>query len=133
MEIVSFNHGQTYSISNTCKIDSGLFILFYLYKTDEEVAEAIDVDDPKSPYSILRQTFQYVDTDGWDVARIYWLLTNKILKPSDRNMKNLFGSMDENVFRFVKEKQRYARTVLCTREECRRKKRIIENTELFIE
>ena len=80
------------------------------------MAEAIDVDDPKSPYSILRQTFQDVDTDGWDVARIYWLLINKILKPSDRNMKNLFGSMDENVFRFVKEQQR-----------------IIENTDLFIE
>jgi hypothetical protein len=83
-------------------------------------------------YTILSRTLRLVDQDGWDVARICWLLENKILKSSDHKVKDLFGSMDRNVFRLIKARQQYSRRRVCTRANCPRREHTLINTELCI-
>lgn len=125
--------GQSYSIANTCNVDSGLFVLYYLYRTDVTFTQDI-LDAPgDSPCVLLRKTFDLVETEGWDIARIFWLLTNNRIKKSGRKIKNIFGSLDENVFRTIKRQQRYSFTKVCSRPECKQKKRTTINTELSAE
>jgi hypothetical protein len=123
---------QSYSIVNTCNLDCGLFIFYYLYRMEITIEEAMSQAPQGSPYALLRRTFQYVQANGWDTARIFWLLSNRILKPTDRKIKNLFGSLDTNVFRFIKQTQRYSRKATCARANCPHRERLLINTELCV-
>ncbi|CAF3432704.1 unnamed protein product [Rotaria socialis] len=124
--------GQSYSLTLTCPIDSALFVLYFLYKTDVSLAGELDDAPQSSPYSKLVETFKIVEKEGWDTARIYWLLTFNILKRSDRRLKSLFGSVDEQVFCFLKNEQRHSNKIICTRPDCKEKERFYSTTELSI-
>ncbi|UJR12328.1 hypothetical protein I4U23_016505 [Adineta vaga] len=84
---------------------------------------------PSSPYSILLSTFRIVEKEGWDAARISWLLKFNLLKTSDR-AKSLFGSVDELVFCFLKNSQRHSTTITCTNPDCTNRKRVISASEI---
>ncbi|CAF1491231.1 unnamed protein product [Adineta steineri] len=122
---------KKYTLFNTCPTDSALFALYFLYKTDLNISEEFKDAPETSPYSTLVKTFEIVEKEGWDAARISWLLTFDLLKTSDRK-KNLFGSVNEQVFCFVKYLQRYSIEIECTRPQCKRKTRIETTTELNI-
>ncbi|CAF3159980.1 unnamed protein product [Rotaria socialis] len=124
--------GRLYSLRLTCPLDAPLLALYFLYKTDNKVASEFDDAPASSPYSTLVKTFQLVEKDGWDTARIYWLLAFNILKQTDCKPKNLFGSLDERVFSFLKRQQQYSTTVTCSRLDCTDKERILSTTELGI-
>ena len=123
---------QSYSVANTCNLDCGLFVFYFLYRMEITIEEAMSQAPQESPYALLRKTFQYAEKEGWNVARVFWLLSNHILKTSDRKIKNLFGSLDENVFRYIKQNQRYSRKATCARSNCSQKERILINTELCL-
>ncbi|CAF0970624.1 unnamed protein product [Didymodactylos carnosus] len=122
--------GQSYPINNTCNADSALFALYVLYRTDLNIAEELINASEKSPYGALYKTFHLVETQGWDAARINWLLTHNRLKTSDRQTKSMFGSLDEDVFCFIKGQQRHSSTIICSRPECKGRKRTVTSTEL---
>ena len=124
--------GQSYSIQNTCNLDSGLFIFYFLYRMDINIEEAMSQAPQGSPYALLAKTFRYVEADGWDSARIFWMLSNGTLKTTDRKTKDIFGSLDTNVFRFIKQTQRYLRTATCARANCSERERLIINTEVSV-
>jgi hypothetical protein len=85
-----------------------------------------------SPYSTLVKVFSIVEKEGWDAARISWLLNFNILKSTDRQPKSLFGSVDNQVFCFIKDAQRYTRKITCSRLDCTERERNYLNTELDI-
>jgi hypothetical protein len=100
-----------------------------LYRTDINIADEFDNASDTSPYSTLVKIFHIVEKEGWDAARISWLLTHRILKTSDRK-KSLFGSIDEQVFCFLKQAQRHSVKIECSRLQCKEKQRNYTTTEL---
>ena len=132
----SFHHcpsrGHQYSLTDTCNIDAGLFAIFFLYRTDTGFENEVNDGNRVSPYQTLLKTFQLVEEKGWDYARIFWLLKNNRLNVSNRKMKSMFGSVDANVFCFLKSQQRYYTKIVCTRPECKERERTVTTTELNI-
>ena len=84
-----------------------------------------------SPYSTLVKVFRAVETEGWDTARLSWLHAQGILK-SFAPKESLFGSIDEQVFQFLKREQHYTYEIVCSRSECRNKKCKYASTELCL-
>jgi hypothetical protein len=109
-----------------------LFALYFLYRTDIEVADELDHAPKTSPYSTLVKVFQLVEKEGWDTARISWLLNFNLLKPTDRQPKSLFGSVDEQVFCFIKNQQRHSNKITCSRPDCKQRVRNYSTPELRI-
>ena len=113
-------------------MDSALFSLYFIYKTDVAIAAELDYAPSTSAYSTLVQIFGIVDTEGWDAARISWALQFHILRSTDKQPKSLFGSVDERVFRFIKDAQRHSKQITCERADCPRRQRNCTSTELDI-
>lgn len=123
---------HSYSLKNTCAIDSALFAIYFIYMTDEAISSEFKEAPESSPYAILEKTFNIVEKEGWDVARVYWPLKFNILKRNDKKPKDLFGSVDELVFAFVKNQQSYSSETICSRPDCIEKERKVTSTELDI-
>ncbi|CAF1135500.1 unnamed protein product [Adineta ricciae] len=121
--------GRPYTLTLTCPIDTALFALYFMYQVDINMRDETDNTLPSSPYSTLLSTFRIVEKEGWDAARISWLLKFNLLKTSDRT-KSLFGSVDELVFCFLKNSQRHSTTITCTNPDCTKRKRVISSTEI---
>ncbi|CAF4464362.1 unnamed protein product, partial [Didymodactylos carnosus] len=93
-------NGTKYSVINTCLLDSALFVLYYAYVSYSNQFRALFDRETKPIYCNLRKTFQLVESDGWDTARLYWLNIHKRLNSptaNGNNQYNLFGTVDENV------------------------------------
>ncbi|CAF4084279.1 unnamed protein product, partial [Rotaria sordida] len=65
--------GQSYSLILTCPVDTALFALYFVYKTDINLADEFDNAPESSPYSTLVKTFQ----QGWlcDAVNVRGLAT----------------------------------------------------------
>ncbi|CAF2096636.1 unnamed protein product [Rotaria magnacalcarata] len=124
--------GNSYSLNLTCPLDTGLLVLYFIYQTDTDIEGEIDESPRSSQYSILAQTFKLANREGWDAARIYWLLNHNILKRTDRKEKSLFGAVDEQVFSFLREQQKYTGRITCSRSDCIKRVRQVSSTELMI-
>ena len=124
--------GHVYSLIHTCAVDSALFALYFIYLIDANVARHIQDTCTSSPYQILLHTFDLVQNEGWDAGRIHWLLKFNVLKQSDQAPKDLFGSVDEYVFNFLKHEQRYTTKITCSRYGCTKKERYCSSTEIDI-
>ncbi|CAF2080423.1 unnamed protein product [Rotaria magnacalcarata] len=124
--------GQAYTLYNTCAIDSALFSLYFIYVTDEIISSELKEAAESSPYATLIKTFNIVEKEGWDVARIYWLLKCNILKTTGRLMRDLFGSVDELVSSFLKSRQRHSNEIIYSRPDCTKKERKCTSTDLTI-
>jgi hypothetical protein len=109
-----------------------LFALYYIYKTDDNVANNFRTAQKSSPYLKLIDTFALVEKEGWDIARLYWLRRWNILKVPGRQPTSLFGFVDEFVFNFLKIEQRYSIKITCTRYDCPRQQHNNSSTELDI-
>jgi len=102
-----------------------------LYRTDIDISDEFNNAPSGSPYSILVDTFSLVEKEGWDTARLSWLLTHGILKTSNRE-KDLYGSVDVQVFCFLKYAQSYSCEIECSRLQCKNRKSIFTTTQLNI-
>lgn len=104
----TFFDGKRYSVSNTCSLDSSLFLLYYIYKSKaEQFRRLFDQNVPVCEE--LRKTFDFVENQDWDIARLYWISTHS--NHLDRNKLNqhhdLYATADTNVFQYVREIQKY--------------------------
>jgi hypothetical protein len=54
-----------------------------VYRPGINVVDEFDNAPNTSLYSTLVEVFHIVEKDGWNSARIGWLLTHRILKTSD--------------------------------------------------
>ncbi|CAF0860081.1 unnamed protein product [Didymodactylos carnosus] len=129
--------GQIYTVSNTCSLDSVLFVMYYLYSTSSHEYQEIFDRNTLSIYSTLRKTFQLVETASWDIARLYWLIThNRLNKATSTNHSNdfydIFGTVDENTYRFIRPIQKYSIISECSSPDCPRRQRVQKNIDITL-
>lgn len=85
-----------------------------------------------SSYTTLVKTFDMVENEGWDAARIYCLLQFNVLKLSDPQTIDMFSTVDEHILSFIKNEQRHSTTIICTRPDCISKERNLTSVDLEI-
>jgi hypothetical protein len=124
--------GQKYTLTLPCAIDAALFALYFLYRTDLDIAHEFDKAPVASPYAMLAETFDIVEKSSWNIARIHWLPKHGLLKTTDRQPKSSFGTVDESVFCFIKKQQCYTETIICMRPDYTQRERNYSSAELNI-
>jgi hypothetical protein len=84
----------------------------------EEFRSLIDPNIPVCEQ--LLKTFDLVENEGWDIARLYWISIHAT--GPNRNKLNqhydLFTTADNNVFQYVRELQKYVINSTCTSKNC---------------
>ncbi|CAF1535171.1 unnamed protein product [Didymodactylos carnosus] len=128
-------NGTEYSFIKTCSLDSALFVLYYAYVSYSCQFRALFDRETKPIYSNLCKTFQLVESDGWDTARLYSLTIHKRLDSSTangNNQYNLFDTVDENVFRYIRTMQEYENPSECLCEDCLRRTRTLISTDIAL-
>jgi hypothetical protein len=125
--------GETFTIFHTCPVDTGLFVLYHAYKAGTDNFRNLLEADTLEAYTFLRRTFQLVDSDGWTIARLYWLTEKNLLTVKTKNGQyDLKSTMDEIVFRFVKPMQSFPNKSKCTCSACPKPLRNHINMELSL-
>ncbi|CAF4099576.1 unnamed protein product, partial [Adineta steineri] len=126
LQFPHFNIGPTfissdrqYSASNTCSLDSSLFLLYYIYMSHSDEFRSLFDSDIKV-CDRLRKTFDLVESKGWDLARMYWITANSIYSNPKAGCAHidLYGTADTNVFQYVREIQKHVIESTCTCSEC---------------
>jgi hypothetical protein len=105
--------------------------LYFIYQTDIKVARKLNTAPDRSPYSTLVKVFRIAEDEGWDTARLSWLHKHHSLE-NVAQKENLFGSVDEQVFCFLKSEQYYSYQIECSRAECKNKIRTRTTTEVTV-
>ncbi|CAF1551900.1 unnamed protein product [Adineta ricciae] len=105
-------------LTNTCSIDSALFAIYVIFWTESSIKSVI-LNSETEPFLSLRKTFALVESNGWDEAKLYWLTSHSILTHQQSNQYNIYGSVDNNVLRFIKNPvQLYKNKSICSRQDC---------------
>ena len=127
------HEGQLYSVTNTCPLDTGLFILYHAYKSGGSKFQNLFETDRLPIFTTLRRTFQLVDSDSWDNARLHWLVIHDLLKEKTSNGDyDIENALTEIVFRFVQTIQLYAITSECSCIECPRHFRHMKSVAIVV-
>lgn len=127
------HEGQSYSITNTCPLDTGLFMLYHAYKSSGLDFQYLFESDRLPVYTTMRRTFQLVETDGWDSARLFWLLTHGLLKNKTQNGEyDLENTITEIVFRFVQSIQIFTITSMCSCAACPKQYRSTNSVDIVL-
>ena len=125
--------GRTYSVTNTCNIDAPLFAIYVIFST-ESVANHIALNSPNELFLSLRKTLSLAESDGWNEARLYWLISNGILDHQSHSDHNAYGSVDGNFLRFVKNPaQLHQNRIIYSREDCPTHERTIRSADIDLE
>ncbi|CAF1538415.1 unnamed protein product, partial [Didymodactylos carnosus] len=115
----AFYAGEYFSVFHTCSLDTGLFVLYHAYKAGTDDFRQLFEIDTLEIYAFLHRTFQLVESNGWNSARLYWLTGKKLLKEKTKDGKyDLKSTMDEVVFKFVKPMQTFPIQSKCTCTAC---------------
>ncbi|CAF1321928.1 unnamed protein product, partial [Didymodactylos carnosus] len=91
-----FQH-RSYNIVNTYNLDTGLFLIYYIYNSSEVVKRYMSNNANIAICERLQRTFNIITEKGWNEARIQWLLEVKLLKPTQQTL-DIFDSLDDVVF-----------------------------------
>ena len=99
---------QHFSIFHTCPLDTGLFAVYHAYKAGSDAFRLLFENDTVEALTLLRHIFQLVESDGWTVARLFWLTRNHLLTVRDSDGRyNLKNTLNEIVFRFITPMQSF--------------------------
>ncbi|CAF4883505.1 unnamed protein product [Rotaria socialis] len=111
--------GKRYSASNTCALDSSLFLLYYIYMSHLEDFRSL-FDPNILICEQLRKTFDLVNAQGWDIARLYWISTHSThANQNDVSQHHdLYATADNNVFQYVRDLQKHAIKSTCRSKDC---------------
>ena len=125
--------GENFSIYHTCPLDTGLFILYYAYKAGTDEFRNLIASDTLEAYTFLRHTFELIETNGWTVARLYWVIEKQLLKNKDSNGQyDLKDTMDTVVFQFIKSMQSFPFKSKCSCSACPRRMREYTSTHIML-
>ncbi len=72
--------GKIFSVTNTCLLDTGLFVLWHAYKAGIKKFRSLFESEALAASVAVRRTFQHVESDGWTTARLYWLVRHGLFK-----------------------------------------------------
>ena len=108
-------NGQHYSIFNTCPLDTGLFAVYHAYKAGGDAFRLLFENDTIEAIALLRHIFQLVESDGWTIARLFWLTKHHLLTVQDSHGNyNLKNTLNEIVFRFIQPMQSFRLVSRCS-------------------
>ncbi len=126
-----FYEGKRYSASNTCSLDSALFLLYYIFKSYSENFRRL-FDPSILVCQQLHKTFELVESKGWDIARIYWISTHTTHpeRNSPTQHHDLFTTADNNVFQYVRELQKYVISSKCKSPDCQKPVRVWHSVDI---
>jgi hypothetical protein len=125
--------GKIYSITNTCPLDTGLFVLYYAYRTGTPEFHHLFERDTLEIYITLRQTFQLVESDDWTIARLYWLTTLNLLEDnSDISVHDIENTLTEIVFTFIRQMQEHSVKSKCSCNACPKQIRSTTNFDIAL-
>jgi hypothetical protein len=100
----------------------------------ESLVKNIILKSEREPYQSLRRTFSLVESDDWDEARLFWLITHEKVGRQATNSHNIFGSVDENLLRFIRRTGQYYQTkAICSRPNCPTRERTFRAADIAIE
>ena len=85
---------KSYSVTRMCPLDTGLFVLYYAYKTGTDEFRNLFEKDALDAFITLRETFAYVVSHDGVVARLHWFVQHQLL--TVRKTDNQYGL--ENTF-----------------------------------
>jgi hypothetical protein len=110
---------HSFNITNTCPVDTGLFILYHAYKANTDEFRNLFETNTLEAFITLRRTFQYVENDNWTVARLYWLVKHDLLTiVNEVGQYDLMDTLTKIVFDFVKPMQQFQLKSQCTCTAC---------------
>ena len=125
--------GKIYSITNTCPLDTGLFVLYYAYKAGTPEFRHLLDRDTLEIYTTLRRTFQIVESDDWAIARLYWLTTHNLLDDrSDIRVHDIENTLTEIVFKFIRPMQEHSVKSKCSCNACSKQIRLTINCDIAL-
>jgi hypothetical protein len=104
-----------------------------MFRTESNIQNII-FNSEKEPFLSLRKTFAYVESDGWDEARLYWLINQNLLTHQQSNVHDVYGSVDAHGLRFIKNPlQLYKTKTVCSRQDCPTRERSIVHADIPLE
>ena len=104
-----------------------------MFRTESNIQNII-LHAEKEPFQSLRKTFALVESNGWDEARLFWLTNQDLLSHQQSNNHNVYGSVDGNTLRFIKNPvQLYENKSVCSRQDCPTRERNITTGDLPLE
>jgi hypothetical protein len=107
--------------------------MYVMFRTKLNIQNII-LNSENEPFLSLRKTFALVESGGWDEARLHWLTTHGLLDHQQSNEYNLYGSVDRNTVRCIKNPvQLHKSKSVCSRQDCPTRERTIKNSNLAIE
>jgi hypothetical protein len=99
---------KRYTVTNTCSIDAALFVFYHCYKTGSSAFRQLFETDITPCHTALRKVFELVDSDGWDIARLHWLISHNLLNKMTRDgVFDIEDTIYENALQFVRPMQMY--------------------------
>lgn len=132
-------NGTLYTITNTCAMDSVLFVYYFILKT----ASTLFIDQfnrgSDRIYHIIKKTMGLVDTNGWNVARLYWLTANHRLSDDSNTARStteksydLFGTVDTNAYQYLRAMQMHVYSTECSSVDCPKQKQTKRNSDIVL-
>ena len=105
----------------------------FIFST-ESIVNDIILNCPNEPFLSLRKTLSLAESDGWDEARLYWLISNGIPNQQSYNDHNAYGSVDGNFLRSINNPaQLHQHRSICSRLDCPTRERTIKSADIGIE
>ena len=129
----AIHEGKIYSVTNTCPLDTSLFVLYHAYKAGtEKFRDLFERDDLNAIFTI-RRTFQLVESDGWVTVRLYWLILHGLLRANSQNyVHDIKNTLTEIVFKFVKSMQEHSTKSKCSCAACPKQIRYGTNVDIAL-
>lgn len=126
-------NGRSLSITNTCPLDTGLFIYYHAYMAGSDKFRNIFQKGFLDIYSSLTQTIKLVNEENWDHARAYWLSKHNLLpKTTPTGIYDLTNTLTAVVFQFLQPIQEYTIRSECSCVACPRKCRETTSVDLVL-
>jgi hypothetical protein len=129
----AIHESKIYSLTNTCPLDTGLFVLYHVYKAGTEKFRDLFKRDDLDACVALRRTFQLVESDNLTTARLYWLILHGLLKDNSQGyVHDIKNNLVEIVFRFVKPMQEHSTRSKCSCVACQKQIRHGTNVDIAL-
>ncbi|CAM4846542.1 unnamed protein product [Rotaria magnacalcarata] len=126
--------GQYFSITRTCSVDTGLFVLYHAYKAGSDSFRNLFKNDIRNVFIALRETFEYVESHGWTVARLHWLKRHQLLDTKTHDEKyDLLNTLNKIVFDYVKPMQEFDIKSECICTACPKRVRKYSSVDITLQ
>ena len=132
-------NGTIYTITNTCALDSVLFVYYFIFRTASTFQRNLFKQGSDLIYHILNKTVQLIDSKEWNIARLYWLTANNRLSldanTTDTTVSrshDIFGTVDQNVYQYLRAMQIHIFSTECSARDRPKRRQSRKSAEIVL-